>query len=305
MALKCTWLVHAVPAGRTAEDVVQEVVTKQLPTLTRLVENGELLDPIDFIDVFCEHGPSFFNPEHSKKILQAGKRLLGAQAVFHGDELSDQNSGKYIKPKCLQLPSTHSPLPLRPISRHASILIRSGLLAEEVSARAVSHLEMLNDQGVAAMARAGVHAQLLPTTAYLLRLPLPPTRKLIESGVPVTLASDFNPNAHCWDMCATMNLGCVLFKMTMPEALVASTINGASCIDVAHEVGSLEIGKRGDCFILDAPTWEHLVYDMRPKVRTHHPPLTLAAFKPANFRTDRGGVQRRHERNGVVVESPS
>ena len=130
----------------------------------------------------------------------------------------------------------------------------------------MSHLECLNDNGIAAMARAGVHAQLLPTTAYLLRLPIPPTRKLIERGVPVALASDFNPNAHCYDMCTAMNLGCVLFKMTMPEALVAATINAASCIDVADECGSLEIGKRGDCIILDAPTWEHIVYDMRPKI---------------------------------------
>ena len=92
--LKCTWLVHAVPAGRTSRDVTEEVVSKQLPALGKMVERGDIIDPIDFIDVFCEHGPSFFTPEEARRILLAGKQLLGAQAIFHGDELSDQNSGK-------------------------------------------------------------------------------------------------------------------------------------------------------------------------------------------------------------------
>ena len=102
---------------------------------------------------------------------------------------------------------------------------------------------------------------LLPTTAYLLRLPSPPARQLIDAGAPVALASDFNPNAFCFDMPAVMNLACVNFGLTMAEALVASTINAASALGVAAECGSLEVGKRGDCIVLDAPSWEHIVYN--------------------------------------------
>jgi hypothetical protein len=125
---------------------------------------------------------------------------------------------------------------------------------------------MLSQQGVLDMARANVHAVLLPTTAYLLRLPTPPARALIDAGCPVALASDFNPNAFCYDMPTVMNLACVNFKMTMAEALVAATINGASALNLAHKVGSLEVGKEGDCFILDAPSWEHVVYQMKPNI---------------------------------------
>jgi imidazolonepropionase len=100
---------------------------------------------------------------------------------------------------------------------------------------------MLSPAGVQAMAANNVHAVLLPTTAYLLRLPTPPARALVDAGVAVCLASDFNPNAHCFDMPTTMNHACVGFGMTMEEALVASTINGASALGLADRVGSLEV----------------------------------------------------------------
>lgn len=130
----------------------------------------------------------------------------------------------------------------------------------------MSHLEKLSPAGVAAMAKAGTHAVLLPTTAHLLRLSPPPARALIDAGAPVALASDFNPNAHCWDMPTAMGLACVHFRLSMEEALVAATINGASALGLAHEVGSLEMGKRGDCFLLDAPSWHHLIYQTRPRI---------------------------------------
>lgn len=233
MAFSNTYLIHAVPQGMTSAEVTVDVVENQLPALAEMVADGRLTQPVDFIDVFCEHGPSFFTPDDSRQILEAGKRLLGAEIAFHGDELSDQHSG---------------------------------VLAAEIGARSVSHLEMLNEDGVKAMAEAGVHAVLLPTTAYMLRLPHPPTRELIDAGAPVVLASDFNPNAFCYDMPAVMNLACVTFGMTMAEALVASTINAASALCVADECGSLEVGKRGDCIVLDAPKWEHIVYNMRPRI---------------------------------------
>ena len=89
---------------------------------------------------------------------------------------------------------------------------------------------------------------------------------MIDAGVPVALATDFNPNAHCLDMPTAMNLACVTLGMTMEEALVGSTINAAAALGLGGSRGSLEVGKQGDCFVLDAPSWEHLVYQMNPPI---------------------------------------
>jgi len=85
---------------------------------------------------------------------------------------------------------------------------------------------------------------------------------MIEAGVPVALGSDFNPNAHCMSMPMVMNMACVNMKMTMNEALVAATINAAGSLNKGATHGSLEVGKVGDLLILNAPRWEHLVYQM-------------------------------------------
>ena len=72
--------------------------------------------------------------------------------------------------------------------------------ARELGAEAISHLEEVSDDGIEAMAAAGTVAVILPTTAYILRLPQPPVRKMIEAGVIVALGTDFNPNAFCLSM---------------------------------------------------------------------------------------------------------
>ena len=72
--------------------------------------------------------------------------------------------------------------------------------ASELGAEAISHLEEVSDDGIEAMATAGTVAVILPTTAYILRLPQPPVRKMIEAGVIVALGTDFNPNAFCLSM---------------------------------------------------------------------------------------------------------
>lgn len=77
------------------------------------------------------------------------------------------------------------------------------------------------------MAKNGIVAILLPTTAYILRLEYPPARKLIDNGVIVSFGSDFNPNAHCLSLPLVMHLGCINMRMTMNEALVAATLNSA------------------------------------------------------------------------------
>jgi len=143
----------------------------------------------------------------------------------------------------------------------------------------------ISDDGIQAMAIRPSFAVLLPTTAYVLRLTPPPARKLIENGVPVALGSDYNPNAHCMSMPHVMNLACVMMRMTMNEALAAATINSAGTTlprlgryTASHMVmaslhcaaslgksathGSLEPGKFADMVVIDAPLWEHVIYQL-------------------------------------------
>ncbi|EGC30061.1 hypothetical protein DICPUDRAFT_58479 [Dictyostelium purpureum] len=215
---------HSIPKGSTAHEATQDIINKQLPELKRLKDAGEI-SPSN-IDVFLEKG--FFEYEDTKKILEAGKQL-GLELNFHGDELS------YMK---------------------------SGELAGELGARAISHLEKVSEEGMKTMAATPTFAVLLPTTAYILRLECPPARRMIELGVPVALGSDFNPNAHCLSMPFVMNLACVLMKMNMNEALVAATINAAASINKSSTHGSLEVGKFADFVILNSSKWEHIIYEL-------------------------------------------
>ncbi len=184
--------------------------------------------PPSFSDVFCEKG--VFEYEESRRILEAGKNA-GLKINFHGDEIHP---------------------------------MRSGTLAASLNAHAISHLEQIDEEGIEAMAKHDppIFAVLLPTTKYILKLPSPPARKMIEAGVPIALGSDFNPNAHCMSMPMTMNMACVLFGMTMKEALVAATINAAASIDRSDSHGSLEVGKVADFLLLRADQWEHIIYEM-------------------------------------------
>jgi imidazolonepropionase len=120
----------------------------------------------------------------------------------------------------------------------------------------------ISDVGMQQMAARGVVATLLPTTAYILRIKPPPAKKIIEAGVPVALGSDFNPNCHTISMPFAMNLACVYMGMTLPQALNAATINAAGSLNRAHLYGSLAAGKVGDFIMLDAPSWEHIIYQL-------------------------------------------
>lgn len=213
---------HSVPKGKTAEEATKEIVETDIPFIAGEIYAARL--DVDNIDVFCENG--VFDLEQTKKILQAGIKHE-MKVNFHGDELNFMGSGE---------------------------------LAGELNAQTVSHLEEVSDAGVAAMATAGCVAVVLPTTAYILRLRTDHIRKLLDGDVPVALGTDFNPNAHCLSMPMTMHLACVLGRMTMEEALVASTINAAASIGRSKSHGSLEIGKQADMLVLEVVSWQHLIY---------------------------------------------
>eukprot|EP01086_Lenisia_limosa_P017759 TRINITY_DN9186_c0_g1_i1.p1 TRINITY_DN9186_c0_g1~~TRINITY_DN9186_c0_g1_i1.p1 ORF type:complete len:429 (-),score=148.66 TRINITY_DN9186_c0_g1_i1:30-1154(-) len=215
---------HSVPKGKTADEATQDVIHNQLPALKEAIAAGEI--NATQCDVFCEKG--VFTVDQTREILKKGMEM-GLAANFHGDELT---------------------------------YTRSGELAGELKARAVSHCEMVSAEGMSAMAEAESVAVLLPTTAYILRIEYPPARKLIEANVPVAIATDFNPNAHCMSMPFVMHLSCVNMRMTMNESLVASTINAAKSIGCSATHGSLEANKAGDFLVVDANNWQHLIYEL-------------------------------------------
>merc|ERR1711962_664441 len=161
-------------------------------------------------DVFCEKG--CFNVQQTKEILVAG-REVGMRVNFHGEELSNLGSAQ--------------------------------MGAMELKAEAISHLEEVSDEGIKAMAESGSVAVILPTTAYILRLPAPPVRKMIEEGVIVALGTDFNPNAFCLSMPTVMHLAAVNLRMSLAEVVSASTINAAHSIGRSDTHGSIEKGKVG------------------------------------------------------------
>ena len=167
-------------------------------------------------DVFCETG--VFTPDESRRILEAG--------IGHG-----------LKPRI-----------------HADELGPSGgsMVAAQVGARSADHLIFVPDDGIGAMAAAGVVATLLPNAAFYLKLGrFAPARALVEADVPVALATDVNPGGgFSPSMPFAMTLACFAMGLTFEEALTAATINGAWSLDVADDAGSLEIGKLADAVLI-------------------------------------------------------
>ncbi|KAF4523408.1 hypothetical protein B566_EDAN007879 [Ephemera danica] len=187
---------HAVPRGLTSTEATNKVINEQIPEIKQLIASKEL--SVENIDVFCEQG--VFDIEQSRSILEAGKNI-GLQINFHGDELHPTNSAE---------------------------------MGAALGATAISHLEEISDAGITAMAASQCVAVILPTTAYIMHLKSPPVRKMIQAGVPVALGTDFNPNAYCFAMPVVMNLACVTMGMSMPEALIAATLNAAAALGRGH-----------------------------------------------------------------------
>ncbi len=170
----------------------------------------------EWCDVFCETG--VFTAAESRTILEAGQRA-GLKARIHADELGASGGSQ---------------------------------VAALVGARSADHLIFVPTDGIAAMAKAGVVATLLPSAAFYLKLGrFAPARALIEASVPVALATDLNPGGgFSPSMPFAMTLACFAMGLTFEEVLTAATINAAWSLDRAHEVGSLEPGKLADAVIV-------------------------------------------------------
>ena len=179
-----------------------------------------------YCDVFTETG--VFDIEQSRLILEAANKA-GLGVRIHADELTPLGGAE---------------------------------LAAEMGAVSAEHLLCISDRGIEKMRDAGSIAVLLPGTAFFLMMSeYAPARSMIDAGLPVALASDFNPgSSHCESMPMTITLACLMMKMSVAEAIVASTLNAACALELGDQVGSLEPGKHADVIILDAPSHFHLVY---------------------------------------------
>ena len=180
-----------------------------------------------FCDVFCE--ADTFTVEESRQILEAGLKY-GLRPKIHADEIE---------------------------------AIGGSVLAGEIGAISAEHLIVCPPEGIASMAKGGVVACLLPATSSYLGATFAPARDMVSAGVPVAMASDFNPGScPCLNLQFVINLGCLKYKLTPEEVLTAVTLNAASAIDMAGKVGSLEPGKQGDLVIWDAPDLDYICYRM-------------------------------------------
>lgn len=179
----------------------------------------------EFCDVFCEEG--VFSIDQSRRLLKAAKEE-GFGTKIHADEVNDLGGAG---------------------------------LAAELATRSAEHLLCASEENLKAMGKAGTIAVLLPATAYSLKKPYAPGRKIIDWGTPVALATDCNPGScFCESVPFIFGLGVMNMDMTVEEALVASTLNAAYAVNRSKKLGSLEVGKQADFIVLDGDTPVTLAY---------------------------------------------
>lgn len=168
----------------------------------------------DYIDVFCEQG--FFSMEETERIVEEGKKFG-------------------MKPRI-----------------HANQLHRSGgvQVGAKTKALSVDHLENMGEEEIEALKNSAVMPTALPGAAFFLGLPFPPARQMIEAGLPLAIASDYNPGSSpSGNMPLMAALACIKMKMTPEEAINASTINTAIALELEQTCGSITKGKVANVFI--------------------------------------------------------
>jgi len=133
--------------------------------------------------------------------------------------------------------------------------------AAEFDAISVDHLEVMNGKDINALKGTNTIACLLPSVSYFLDISYAPARKLIDAGIPVALATDFNPgSAMSENIQLVMSLAVQMLRMNIEETINAVTINGAASLGISHNVGSIEVGKQADLLIFDVPDYKHILY---------------------------------------------
>jgi imidazolonepropionase len=180
----------------------------------------------EFCDVFCERG--YFNIDQSRKILSAAKKV-GLSLRGHVDQLTNSGGAK---------------------------------LMAEMCATTADHLEQADEQGIAALRKANVQPVLLPGSVYALGSSrYPRAREMIDAGLAVVLATDFNPGSSPTpSMPMVLSLACTQMKMSPAAAITASTINAAYSVNRGDRIGSFEPGKLANFAIFDCQDYRELAY---------------------------------------------
>ena len=171
-------------------------------------------DLADFIDVFCDKG--FFTVEDTERILMAGIKY-GMRPKIHANEMA--------------------------VSGGVQVGVKYGAIS-------VDHLEQMGKEEIEALKGSDTMPTVLPGCAFFLNLPLSPVRDMINAGLPVAMASDFNPGTSpSGNMQFVLSCACIKYKLTPEEALNATTLNTAYAMDVSHELGSITKGKIANVMI--------------------------------------------------------
>jgi len=180
----------------------------------------------DYVDVFCENG--FFSVKEMQRICEAAKQF-GLKPKLHVNQLNSIGA------------------------------LQAGI---ELGAVSLDHLETMNEDDIAALAASNSIGTLLPTAAFFLRMPYQPARQMIDAGAAIAIASDFNPGSSpSANMNFVVALSCIQMKMLPEEAINAATINGAFAMEVAHEVGSIAVGKKANLiFTKPIPSLAYIPY---------------------------------------------
>lgn len=168
----------------------------------------------DYIDVFCETG--FFTVDDTEKIVEAGKRV-GLTPRIHANQLNRSGG--------------------------VQVGVKTGAIS-------VDHLENIGDEEIEVLKGSGTMPVSLPGAAFFLNLLFTPARKIIDAGLPLAIASDYNPgSAPCGNMPLMISFACIKMKMTPEEAINAATINTAYTLNLSQTLGSITVGKVANVFI--------------------------------------------------------
>lgn len=168
----------------------------------------------DYVDIFCEKG--FFSVAEAERMMEAGNKY-GLKAKIHTNQFNSMGG------------------------------IEAAIAHKALS---VDHLEVVNEEEISALLRADVIPTLLPSAPFFLSDHYPPARQLIDAGLPVTLASDFNPGTSpSGKMAFVVALACIKMKMLPDEAINAATLNGAAAMELERDYGSITKGKIANLFI--------------------------------------------------------
>ena len=180
----------------------------------------------DYVDIFCEKG--YFTVEDTKRLLEAANKF-GIKAKTHVNQFNAIGGVK------------------------ASV---------DLGALSVDHLEEMNPEDFDVLLGSNCMPTILPSCSFFLGIPYSPARKMIDKGLPIALASDFNPGSSpSGNMNFVASLGCIKLKMTAEEVINASTINSAYAMGVEKELGSIAIGKKANLFITKPiPSYAYLTY---------------------------------------------